>query len=321
VNIVFMQSIELNYPITTVGNSAAIKPQVLAIGEFDGVHLGHQEVIKRARERADSLHISASIMTFHPHPREVLGQCKYTNLLTPVNAKMQLLEQLGVDDTYLVSFNPEFMKVTPEQFVENMLIPMKVDTVIVGFDFTFGHRGAGTPDDLCELAQGRFAVEVIRPFHQNGYKVSSTMVRHHLHAGEVEQANALLGRPYSVMGKVVNGDGRGRTIGFPTANVDLSADFVTPALGVYAVRFHVDGHSYNGVMNVGKKPTFVDDLKKPTFEAHLFDFSQSIYGSEVSVEFISYIRPEHKFSSANELITQIHKDAEQAKHLLLSIYS
>ncbi|WP_243767072.1 bifunctional riboflavin kinase/FAD synthetase [Paenibacillus agricola] len=295
-----------------------MKPQVLAIGEFDGVHRGHQEVIKRARERADSLHISASIMTFHPHPREVLGQCKYTNLLTPVMAKMQLLEQLGVDDTYLVSFNPAFMQVTPEEFVENMLIPMQVNTVIVGFDFTFGYRGAGTPDDLCELAQGRFAVEVIRPFHQNGYKVSSTMVRHHLNSGEIEQANALLGRPYSIIGKVVTGDGRGRTIGFPTANIDLSAAFVIPELGVYAIQCHVNGQAYNGVMNVGKKPTFVENLEKPTLEAHLFDFSESIYGSEVSVDFISYIRPERKFSGVAELVAQISRDVEQAKQLFTS---
>ncbi|SFL45321.1 riboflavin kinase / FMN adenylyltransferase [Paenibacillus sp. 1_12] len=315
-----MLSTELNYPISKLNNALAMKPQVLAIGEFDGVHLGHQEVIKRARERADSLHISASIMTFHPHPREVLGQCKYTNLLTPVNTKLQILEQLGVDDTYLVSFNPEFMKVSPEQFVENMLIPMKVETVIVGFDFTFGHRGAGTPDDLCELAQGRFAVEIIRPFHQNGYKVSSTMVRQHLHAGEIEKANGLLGRPYSITGTVVTGDGRGKTIGFPTANIEMSEAFVTPALGVYAIRFHVNGRSYNGVMNVGKKPTFVEDLDKPTFEAHVFDFSESIYGSEVSVDLISFLRPERKFASVGELIEQIHRDAETAKQQLVSIF-
>jgi riboflavin kinase/FMN adenylyltransferase len=313
-----MQSTELNYPITAPDSSIAMKPQVLAIGEFDGVHMGHQEVIKRARERADSLHISASIMTFHPHPREVLGQCKYTNLLTPVMAKMQLLERLGVDDTYLVSFNPDFMKVTPEEFVENMLIPMQVDTVIVGFDFTFGHRGAGTPDDLCELAQGRFAVEVIRPYHQNGYKVSSTMVRHHLNSGDIEQANALLGRSYSIIGKVVKGDGRGRTIGFPTANIELSAAFVIPAMGVYAIRCHVNGQTYNGVMNVGKKPTFVENLEKPTLEAHLFDFSESIYGSEVSLDFIAYIRPERKFTSVDALVAQISRDAEQAKQLFAS---
>jgi riboflavin kinase/FMN adenylyltransferase len=311
-----MQTIELTYPVSQLDHLVAVRPQVLAIGDFDGVHLGHQEVIKRAMERARSLSMAASIMTFHPHPREVLGQCKYTSLLTPVQAKMRLFEQLGIDLTYVVSFNQELMRVSPEHFVENMLIPMQVNTVIVGFDFTFGFKGAGTPDALCELAQGRFAVEIIRPYHQNGCKVSSTLVREHLQSGEVAKANALLDRPYSINGIVVSGDGRGRTIGFPTANIDVTGSFVIPALGVYAVRVTVEGQAYNGVMNLGNKPTFVENLEKPALEAHLFDFAEDIYGRDVTVEFIAYIRPERKFASADELIRQIHQDAETAKGLL-----
>lgn len=311
-----MQMLELAYPINPQNNLAVNGPQVLAIGDFDGVHLGHQEVIKRAIHTAEGLHIPASLMTFHPHPRQVLGQCKYIQLLTPVEKKMRLMEALGVNTMYVVSFNQELMKVSPSEFVENVLIPMKVNTVIVGFDFTFGFQGAGTPDTLCELAQGRFAVEVIRPFHQNGSKVSSTLVREYLLSGNLEQANALLGRPYSVSGVVVNGDGRGRTIGFPTANVELTEPFLIPALGVYAVRVTVEGQTYNSVMNVGKKPTFVADLEQPTLEAHLFDFSRSIYGQQVTIDFISYLRPERKFSGVTELVVQIQQDAEQAKQLL-----
>ncbi|MCR8630764.1 bifunctional riboflavin kinase/FAD synthetase [Paenibacillus radicis (ex Xue et al. 2023)] len=311
-----MQSLELAYPIISQGNLSEMGPQVLAIGDFDGVHLGHQEVIKRAIHTAEGLHIPASIMTFHPHPRQVLGQCKYVQLLTPVEEKKRLMEASGVNNMYIVSFNNELMKVSPSDFVENMLIPMKVNTVIVGFDFTFGYLGAGTPDTLCELAQGRFAVEVIRPFHQNGSKVSSTLVREHLLSGNLERANALLGRPYSLNGIVVHGDGRGKTIGFPTANIDLLDPFLIPALGVYAVRVTVDGQIYNSVMNVGKKPTFETNLEQPTLEAHLFEFSQSIYGNQVTVDFISYLRPERKFSGVAELIAQIQRDAEQAKLLL-----
>ncbi|MFH5183216.1 riboflavin biosynthesis protein RibF [Paenibacillus sp. TAB 01] len=267
-----MQSIKLSYPISASDSQAVKQPQVLAIGDFDGVHLGHQEVIKRALEDGKRLGIPTSIMTFHPHPREVLGQQKYTTLLTPVSQKQRQLEQLGVDYLYIVSFDADLMKVTPEQFVEHMLIPMQVNTVIVGFDFTFGYLGAGTPDTLCELAHGRFAVEIIRPFQRNGSKVSSTLVREHLLAGQVEEANALLGRPYAVRGTIVTGDGRGRTIGFPTANVELHEPFVTPALGVYAVRAVLDGTAYNGVMNLGKKPTFVDNLEKPTLEVRFVRF-------------------------------------------------
>jgi riboflavin kinase/FMN adenylyltransferase len=314
-----MHSLELKYPIIRQEQSAAMKPQVLAIGEFDGVHLGHQEVIRRAVRSGEDLNIPVSIMTFHPHPREVLGHCKYVRLLTPVSEKKKLMAGLGVHNMYIVSFNKELMMLSPEEFVENVLMPMNVNTVIVGFDFTFGYRGAGTPDTLCELAQGRFTVEVIRPYHRDGSKVSSTQVRENLLSGNLEQANSLLGRPYSLAGKVVTGDGRGRTIGFPTANIELEEPFLIPALGVYAVRVTLDGQSYDGVMNVGKKPTFVDDLEQPTLEAHLFDFSQSIYGKTVSVELIHYLRKERKFSGIEELVAQIHRDADQAKSFLAAM--
>jgi len=316
-----MQSIHLNYPIVEGKDSIATVPQVLAIGEFDGIHLGHQEVIKRALQTAKNMHIPASIMTFHPHPKEVLGQHKYTQLLTPANEKERILAGMGLDNSYLVAFDSDFMKVTPEQFVENMLIPMNVNTVIVGFDFTFGFRGAGTPDTLCELAAGRFAVEVIRPFLLNGSKVSSTLVREYLQSGQLEEANLLLGRPYTITGTVVTGDGRGRTIGFPTANIEMSESFVIPTLGVYAAKVIVDGEVHHAVMNVGKKPTFVEHLDKPTLEAHLFDFSRSIYGSSVTVEFISFLRPERKFGSVDELITQIRSDADRARTILAEKYS
>ncbi|TDF98181.1 bifunctional riboflavin kinase/FAD synthetase [Paenibacillus piri] len=311
-----MQSLELIYPIARQTNLSAMVPQVIAIGDFDGVHLGHQEVIRRAIQTAGELGIPASIMTFNPHPREVLGQCKYIKLLTPVEQKKRLMAELGVNNTYIVSFNQQLMMLTPAEFVENVLVPMKVNTVIVGFDFRFGYRGAGDPDTLCELAQGRFAVEVIRPFHQSGSKVSSTRVRDHLLSGELEQANALLGRPYSLNGIVVTGDGRGKTIGFPTANIDVQDPFLIPAIGVYAVRVSVQGHLYDGVMNVGKKPTFETELEQPTLEAHLFDFSETIYGETVSVEFIRYLRAERKFSGVQELVAQIHRDADEARSIL-----
>lgn len=311
-----MQTIQLSYPINESRHSEAMRPQVLAIGEFDGIHLGHQEVIKRAITTAERLRIPASIMTFHPHPKEVLGQEKYAELLTPIQYKQSVLSRMGVDTMYLVAFNSDLMKVTPEEFVEQMLVPMKVNTVIVGFDFTFGYRGAGTPDTLCELAKGRFTVEIIRPFHQDGIKVSSTLVREHLNEGHIEKVSALLDRPYSVTGTVVTGDGRGSKIGFPTANIELSEAFVIPVLGVYAVRVTIDGEVHDAVMNVGKKPTFVDNLERPTLEAHLFDFSQQIYGKAVTVQFLSFLRPERKFGSVDELVAQIRSDADQARSIL-----
>lgn len=310
-----MQTVSLSFPLEKQERSES-RPLVLAIGDFDGVHLGHQEVIRRAVERSRKLGSSTAIMTFHPHPRQLLGMKHYVQLLTPLTAKYEALSSLGVDTTYVVDFNESFMRVSPEDFVEHMLVPLGLDTVFVGFDFTFGHMGAGTPNSLCELAKGRFAVEIVRPFHLHGDKVSSTRIRSCLQEGDVREAALLLGRAYELQGEVVHGDARGRTIGYPTANIALSDPYVLPANGVYAVEVFVRGRWHSGVMNVGVKPTFTDGLLQPTLEAHLFDFSETIYGDRVKVRLIDYIRPERKFTSIQELIAQIGQDADRAKQLL-----
>ncbi|MFC0215699.1 bifunctional riboflavin kinase/FAD synthetase [Paenibacillus chartarius] len=298
----------------------ALQPRkVMAIGDFDGVHLGHREVIRRAVADAESLRAPAAVMTFDPHPREVLGIAKYAYSLTPLERKLELLEQLGVDIAYVVSFDEQLMRVTPEQFIERVLLPLGLDTAIVGFDFTFGHRGLGTPDSLAQLSKGAFAVEVIRPFEIEGSKVSSTAIREALERGDVAEAHKLLGRPYAVRGTVVHGDARGRTIGFPTANIEPEGLYVLPANGVYAIRAELDGERYDGVMNVGVKPTFASGgVPVPTLEAHLFEFNRDIYGAVLEVQLISRLRSERKFGSVQELVEQIRRDAEEAKAHLLS---
>jgi riboflavin kinase / FMN adenylyltransferase len=314
-----MQIIPLTYPMELpIGEHASVK-KVLAIGDFDGVHLGHQEVIGRALQSAGLLKLPASIMTFHPHPREVLGQDKYKDLLTPMHIKMELLEQLGITYTYLVAFDESLMKLTPEQFVDNVLLPLGVESVIVGFDFRFGHLGQGNPDTLCELSHGKFTVEVVRPFHSNGSKVSSTSVREALQLGQIDAVTRLLGRQYSIRGEVVTGDQRGRTIGFPTANLLPSEPYVIPIKGVYAIKAHVKGRTYDGVMNIGLKPTFHSGLLAPSFEAHIFDFSDDIYGEMVSVELVAFLREERKFESIEQLVSQIKLDAEVAKAKLMEL--
>ncbi|ALS21683.1 MULTISPECIES: bifunctional riboflavin kinase/FAD synthetase [Paenibacillus] len=308
-----MHTVQLTFPLP---EACVADSRVLAIGEFDGVHLGHREVIRRAVERGAELRLPAAIMTFHPHPRQVLGIDKYTQLLTPLAAKKEQLEALGVHTTYIVDFNETLMRVSPEQFVEQMLIPLRVNTVFVGFDFTFGFKGAGTSDTLCNLAGGRFAVEVVRPFELRGEKVSSTQIRNLLLSGDVQEAGLLLGRPYKLQGRVVHGDGRGRTIGFPTANIEVSEDYVIPANGVYAVVATVRGRKVGGVMNVGVKPTFDTGLLQPVLEAHLFDFSDMVYGETIEVELLGFIRHERKFGSVQELISQIRQDADQARFII-----
>jgi riboflavin kinase / FMN adenylyltransferase len=313
-----MQTVELSYPLQaeTLSKLRESGPYVLAIGDFDGVHLGHQEVIGRAVQTGARLRLPSAIMTFDPHPRQVMGMTKYERLLSPLSRKLELFEQLGVHTTFVVRFDPQFMRLSPDQFVEQMLLPLGLDTVFVGFDFTFGHCGAGTPDTLCELAHGRFAVEVVRPFYWHNEKVSSTRIREHLGEGRLRDAATLLGRPYAVRGEIVHGDARGRTIGFPTANADVVEPYVIPAIGVYAVRAFVEGQSFHGVMNIGFKPTFRSDLPQPTFEAHLFDFQGDIYGKMMTIECLDFLRSERKFASFEELITQIKLDAEEAKERL-----
>ncbi|MEF3309732.1 bifunctional riboflavin kinase/FAD synthetase [Paenibacillus sp. GYB004] len=309
-----MQSIKLSYPIPNPVPGCPSNGQVLAIGDFDGLHLGHREVISRAAETARKLGAPAAVMTFHPHPREVLGQDKYVRHLTPVREKLDLFAQAGVDTAYLVRFDVPFSQISPSQFVEEVLIPLRVNTVVVGFDFKFGHKGSGNPDMMCELAAGRFAVEVVRPYCMDGIKVSSTLIREHLERGEVSRVQQLLGRSYAMTGTVIHGAARGRQIGFPTANIELDDFYVIPSNGVYAIRLELGGESFAGVMNIGTKPTF-EDTDTRTLEAHLFDFSRTIYGEAVKVELIEFIRYEQKFGSIDDLIAQIGRDVEQAKRI------
>lgn len=287
-------------------------PQVLAIGDFDGVHLGHQDVIRHAVAAGRDAHVPVSIMTFHPHPREILGQPKYTQYLTPNAEKLKLFEQLGIDHVYIVSFDADLAQVTPEQFIEQMLIPMDLVRIIVGFDFTFGHQGRGTVETLTQYCADRISVIGVDPFMIEGKKVSSTYIREMLEEGNVLKASELLGHPYSVYGLVVTGDGRGKTIGFPTANLSIEEPFVIPRHGVYAVKAELHGQVYRGIMNIGVKPTFVN-LGKPTLEVHLLDFSDSIYGETLRVDFMTYIRSERKFASVTELVEQIGRDRISAE--------
>ncbi|MBD0380309.1 bifunctional riboflavin kinase/FAD synthetase [Paenibacillus sedimenti] len=308
-----MQIIPLSYPMDLESAPIYVGKQVVAIGDFDGVHLGHREVIGRAIQTAERLRLPAAIMTFHPHPRAVMGQDKYTELLTPMKKKMELFASLGVNHVYIVTFDASLMRLSPEQFVDQVLHRLGVDSVICGFDFTFGYQGKGTPDSLCELSHGKFSVEVVRPFHMDGEKVSSTLIRESLQHGDIETVTRLLGRPYSMSGIVVDGAKRGRTFGFPTANIQLDEPYVVPVNGVYAIKASVNGVSYKGVMNIGVKPTVATGELKQSLEAHLFDFSDQIYGEHITVDLIAYLRAEQKFASIDELIAQIKQDAETAK--------
>lgn len=309
-----MERISLTYPLPKEASLGS--PQVLAIGHFDGVHLGHQKVISTAVAKARAAGLKSAVMTFAPHPREVLGQGgQNTTCLTPLEDKLERMAELGVDTAYIFKFDLAFAAISPVQFVEEVLRPLQVTAAVVGFDFSFGHLGEGTPQMLCQLGEPFMEVDIVEPYQIHNAKVSSTRIREVIAAGEPESAALLLGHPYRIVGTVEHGDGRGRTIGFPTANVSLSSNYAPPRLGVYSVLLHVKGGVHGGVMNVGVKPTFETGLTQPTFEVHIFDFNQDIYGEQVQVELLHFIRAERKFASVEQLIEQIGADSQQARQL------
>lgn len=311
-----MQTIHISFP--PAAELDIPESQAVAIGDFDGVHLGHQDVIRHALSIAREESIASAIMTFDPHPREVLGLADYSRYLAPLPERLERFSAMGVDRTYIVHFDKAFAKVTPERFVEEMLMPLRVRAVIVGFDFKFGHRGMGTVDTLRELGRERLRVEVVKPYNLEGDKVSSTLIRESLHMGNLERAERFLGRYYAVRGKVVHGEGRGTTIGVPTANVEVAMPYVIPKSGVYAVRVKVNGDALPGVMNIGVKPTFGG--KGPeVLEVHLLDYKGDLYGQQLEVEFVRYLRGEVRFGSAEELVAQIRRDIDQARTVLAEL--
>lgn len=293
------------------------QPQVLILGHFDGIHEGHVQVIRHALNYGKQHQLPVGLMTFHPHPKGVFGKPEYERFITPLSEKKRILSQLGLDRLYVVQFDLSFAKVTAQQFAE-AICRMKVKHVVVGFDYRFGHGGEGTAQLLQEWGKGCFTVDII-PAHndvETAVKVSSTRIRESLLQGDVVNANRLLGRTYIIRGEVVHGDARGRTMGFPTANVRAEEAYVIPANGVYAVKVLVHGTWHDGVLNIGLKPTFKTGETVQSVEAHLFDFDQDIYGETVTVALMSYIRPERKFSSIQELIAQITADSEEARQRL-----
>ncbi|MFV9509809.1 bifunctional riboflavin kinase/FAD synthetase [Tepidibacillus sp. LV47] len=304
-----MQVYELTYPL----KEQKYKPSVIAIGFFDGVHLGHQRVIKRACEIARTRNLACGVMTFYPHPKQVMGIKDKIDQITPLQSKLKQFETLDVDFTYIIQFTKEFANISPEIFVKQVLLKLNVQGIVVGFDFTFGYKGMGTPKTLMELSQGLFTVDVIESYDYKGKKISSTRVRNRLLSGDLKEVRSLLGRNYSIHGKVVQGDQLGRAIGFPTANLELLEDYLILKNGVYVVKVYVQGKSYAGVMNIGYKPTVKQNLKTPTYEVHLLDFNGNLYGQILEVELIDYIRGEKKFTSVDELKQQIQKDILYAK--------
>ena len=306
-----MEVIYLKYPHQLRSSGG---PYSLAIGFFDGVHIGHQRVIETAKKNAERLGIQSAVMTFDPHPSIVLGgRNEKVFYISPLQQKIDTLEKLSVDTVFVVNFTSDFAKLSPEDFVQYFIRDLNVKHVTAGFDFTFGAFGKGTMDTMQSLARGDFGVSVVSKLEADEEKVSSTRIRKALKDGEMEEVRQLLGRAFEVPGIIVHGDKRGRTLGFPTANVQHMEGCFIPATGVYAVKILVQNEWLEGVCNVGYKPTFKDpNNKQLSIEVHIFNFDKNIYGEEVVVGWYHRIRSEKKFNGIDELISQIELDKQEA---------
>jgi len=306
-----MEIISLNHPIHL--NHLYLPELSMALGYFDGVHLGHQKVILQAKRTADETEMKSAVMTFDPHPSVVLGNnIQHVEYITPLQDKIQLIADLGIDYLFIVHFNRDFANLSPQEFVDQYLIGLNVQHVTAGFDYTYGKMGKGTMETMPEHSRGKFGCTTVPKLSVNNEKVSSTLIRTHIRNGQMEWLPEILGRYYTTSGTVVHGDKRGRTIGFPTANVELNGDYIFPPLGVFCVRILVQGKWHEGVCNVGYKPTFNVVSSKPSVEVFIFNFDQEIYGQDVTIEWHIHLRKEQKFAGVAELVAQIEKDKQKA---------
>ena len=282
---------------------------VMALGNFDGMHRGHQAVIARAESLARAQNRPCAVMTFDPHPRRFFKPELPVLRVIPFAQKAQLMRNAGVDFLYVARFNRAFSELAAEEYLLDVLQEkLKVAHIVTGHDFAFGKGRRGNAAFLQNNAPAYTSVEAVDG--GGGEVFSSTGVRHALEAGDVEKAAQILGRPYVLRGSILHGDKRGRTIGFPTANLRPVPLFL-PRFGVYAVRMKLAGKWHEGVANLGVRPTFGSE--KPTLETHLFDFDGDIYGQRVEVELRRFIRAEQKFSGLEELKSQIARDGETAR--------
>ncbi|MEH6402230.1 MAG: bifunctional riboflavin kinase/FAD synthetase [Sneathiella sp.] len=292
---------------------------VLAIGNFDGVHRGHQSVISHAQEEAKSRNVPAGVLTFEPHSREFFAPNAPAFRLSDLETKAAHLNWLSVDVMAALRFDLSFSQKSAEEFVKDVLVDgFHVSHVVVGYDFIFGHKRQGTTVILAELAKKYgFGLTVVEPVGVDTLIYSSTAIRECLSDGAPKRAAKLLGHWWEVEGRVIEGDKRGRTIGFPTANIPIT-HYQPPKLGVYAVRVGLhENHSttwVDAVANYGNRPTF--DKKDVLLEVHLLDFDGDLYSQKIRVAFVDFIREEKKFSGIDELEAQIHKDVETARMLL-----
>lgn len=308
-----MRTIELAYPHTLLMEE--LPETVSAIGFFDGIHKGHQNVIQTAVMEAKNHHMESAVITFHPHPSVVLQKNKkHVQYITPIQEKQKILQQLSVDRLYIITFNAKLAALSPQEFIDHFIIDLNIKHLVAGFDFSYGHKGQGDMDIIASQTRGKFTYTTVDKLEFSGEKISSTKIRKLLRAGEIQKANHLLGRRFITTGIVVEGDKRGKTIGYPTANLQVGAEVLLPKTGIYAVKIFYKSDIYEGMASLGTNPTFTPDLDQARVEVNLFDYNDDLYGEQLKVEWYKFIRDEEKFDQVDALIRQIEDDEKNIRH-------
>lgn len=314
-NYVKMLSVIVTNPLTRTQ-----QPTAIALGNFDGIHQGHLVVLQPVLTNAPNNLVKA-VVSFSPHPRQFFSQQTLT-LLTPKAEKADLLGELGFQELILIPFDRSLALLSPEDFVQEVLVKqLQAKFISIGADFHFGHQRKGTATDLVAIASKQEIEVRVNSLYEHETnqnepaRVSSSLIRQTLLAGDVEQANMMLGRAYCLQGKVVEGKQIGRTIGFPTANLAVPELKFLPRYGVYAVRVDYQNETILGVMNIGCRPTVAGEA--PTIEVHLLNWSGDLYGCDLTVHLEKFLRPEQKFDSLDSLKKQIHQDCQRAKELMV----
>ena len=287
------------------------KESILTIGTFDGVHIGHNKILKRLIQDSKKNNLSSLVMTFFPHPRMILNKSHEIKMIDTIDEKINLLEKTGLDNLIIHPFDNNFSKIRAKEFVEEILVKkLKIKEIIIGYDHKFGKDREASVEDLKKFGKDyMFTVKEIPAQEIDSIAISSTKIRNAILNGEIEKCNKFLGRNFILTGKVVYGDGLGKKIDFPTANIEIKETYkIIPKNGVYLVKTKINSNTYFGMMNIGIRPTVGGRNK--SLEIHFFNFKDNIYGKNVSIEIIKKIRDEEKFSSIDQLKIQLKKDEQ-----------
>jgi riboflavin kinase/FMN adenylyltransferase len=295
-----------------------VEKPVITIGTFDGVHIGHKKLLNDLITEAKLVGGNSTVFTFAVHPRKILFPEQNLELLNSTEEKKFLLEKVGLENLILFDFSKEFSQLSANDFIEKILVnKLKIRKLIVGFNHQFGKDRMGNFEDLKKCADKfRFEVKKIEAELDNEVEISSTIIRNALYKGEISVAKKYLGYYYFISGTVIEGNKLGRKLGFPTANISIPNDKLLPLPGVYAVTIEVDNHQYEGMLNLGYRPTISSELNKKNIEVNIFDFKRDIYGKEIRISFVGRIRDELKFAGLDELKKQLNRDKKDSIKIL-----